>query len=223
MLKMIDENYKTTPFRFGKKGVVAYGFKSSIPVSIRQVKHDATQRVGGMVSGAVVGDVLLGPVGLLAGAMMGGKSGTIYFVLRLLDGREIACHSKPKEYQQAAVRVNRYFDEIRRQQWQANKLRSLEASGKLRICFSGGTIALSILLGTFWAFRCGVGYGIIACLLTLMTCGLAWPFVTFAAISICNRKRSNALVEARQLENVNLDALKGERQANFKSEFGLSA
>lgn len=50
--------------------------------------EENVKRLGGTVGWGVTGAVLLGPVGLLAGLLMGGRSKQVTFIVRFKDGRK---------------------------------------------------------------------------------------------------------------------------------------
>lgn len=50
--------------------------------------EESVIRVGGAIGWGLVGSVLLGPVGLLAGVLAGGKGKDVTFVCKLKDGRK---------------------------------------------------------------------------------------------------------------------------------------
>ena len=49
----------------------------------------STHQLGGTVGWGVVGATLLGPVGLLAGLLLGGKGKDVTFIMKLKDGRKL--------------------------------------------------------------------------------------------------------------------------------------
>ena len=51
--------------------------------------EDNVKRLGGTVGWGVVGATLLGPVGLLAGLLLGGKGKDVTFIMKLKDGRKL--------------------------------------------------------------------------------------------------------------------------------------
>lgn len=51
--------------------------------------EETVKRVTGTVGWGLAGAALLGPVGLLAGLFMGGKSKKVTFILRFKDGRKL--------------------------------------------------------------------------------------------------------------------------------------
>lgn len=75
-------------------------------ISITQVEEldlaseDSVKRMGGTVGWGVTGGVLLGPAGLLAGLLLGGKGKEVTFVCKFKDGRKLMGTTDAKGYQQ---------------------------------------------------------------------------------------------------------------------------
>lgn len=67
--------------------------------------EDNVKRIGGTVGWGVAGAALLGPVGLLAGLILGGKGKDVTFVATLKDGRKMLATTDSKTFTkiQAAV------------------------------------------------------------------------------------------------------------------------
>jgi hypothetical protein len=60
--------------------------------------EENVKRIGGTVGWGVVGATLLGPVGLLAGLLLGGKGKEVTFVARFKDGRKLLGTTDPKTF-----------------------------------------------------------------------------------------------------------------------------
>lgn len=60
--------------------------------------EESIKRVGGTVGWGAAGAVLLGPVGLLAGLLLGGKKTEITFVAKFKDGRKMLATTDSKSY-----------------------------------------------------------------------------------------------------------------------------
>jgi hypothetical protein len=81
----------------------------AIPVtelqSVEPASEESVKKVGGTLGWGAVGAVALGPVGLLAGLMLGGKGKEVTFVATLKDGRKMLATTDAKTYTklQAAV------------------------------------------------------------------------------------------------------------------------
>lgn len=62
--------------------------------------EDSVKRMGGTVGWGVAGGVLLGPAGLLAGLLLGGKGKEITFICKFKDGRKFMGTIDAKGYKQ---------------------------------------------------------------------------------------------------------------------------
>lgn len=60
--------------------------------------EENVKRLGGTVGWGVAGAALLGPVGLLAGLLLGGKSKDVTFIMKLKDGRKILATTDQKTF-----------------------------------------------------------------------------------------------------------------------------
>ena len=59
--------------------------------------EDAIKRIGGTVGWGVAGAALLGPVGLLAGLLAGGRGKDVTFIVQFTDGKKALCTAKSKD------------------------------------------------------------------------------------------------------------------------------
>jgi hypothetical protein len=57
--------------------------------TIEVASEEAVKKVGGTIGWAAAGAVVLGPVGLLAGLLLGGKKKEVTFVAKFKDGRKL--------------------------------------------------------------------------------------------------------------------------------------
>lgn len=64
------------------------GISASELATIDLATEDSVKRIGGTVGWGVVGGALLGPVGLLAGLLAGGRGKDVTFVAVFKDGRK---------------------------------------------------------------------------------------------------------------------------------------
>lgn len=73
--------------------------------TVELATEDSVKRVGGTVGWGAAGAVLLGPVGLLAGLLLGGRGKDITFVATFKDGRKLLATTDSKTFTklQAAV------------------------------------------------------------------------------------------------------------------------
>ncbi len=67
--------------------------------------EESVKKIGGTVGWGAAGAVILGPVGLLAGLLLGGKKKEITFVAKFKDGRKLLAQTDSKTFTklQAAV------------------------------------------------------------------------------------------------------------------------
>jgi hypothetical protein len=81
----------------------------TIPANELDVLDIATEenvkRVGGTIGWSVAGAAFLGPVGLLAGLLLGGKKKQVTFVAKFKDGRKLLASTDSKTFTklQAAI------------------------------------------------------------------------------------------------------------------------
>lgn len=77
-------------------------FREDIPVTeieeLDVASEESVKRLGGAVGWGAVGAMLLGPVGLLAGLLAGGKGKDVTFVCKLKDGRRFIATAPSKVY-----------------------------------------------------------------------------------------------------------------------------
>lgn len=62
--------------------------------------EESVKRIGGTVGWGAVGGALLGPVGLLAGLLAGGKGNDVTFIISFNDGKKALCSAKSKHYKE---------------------------------------------------------------------------------------------------------------------------
>jgi hypothetical protein len=60
--------------------------------------EESVKRIGGTVGWGVAGAVILGPVGLLAGLLLGGRKKDVTFVAKFKDGRRILATTDSKTF-----------------------------------------------------------------------------------------------------------------------------
>ncbi|MPW37643.1 hypothetical protein [Vibrio sp. B1Z05] len=93
-------------------------FKMSVPGKILQEKikvsevktveeasEESVISIGGAAGWGVAGSVLLGPVGLLAGLILGGKSKDTTFVCEFKDGRKFIATGRTKVFEDIKKKV----------------------------------------------------------------------------------------------------------------------
>lgn len=89
-------------FSFGNfslpKGMWFEGVPGSQLAEIEVASEDSVKRVGGTVGWGAAGLVVLGPVGLLAGLLLGGKGKDVTFVAKFKDGRKLLATTDSKSF-----------------------------------------------------------------------------------------------------------------------------
>ena len=70
---------------------------------IEVASEESVKKFGGTVGWGVAGAVLLGPVGLLAGLLAGGKGKNVTFICKFKDGRKFMATASSKIYTQIAA------------------------------------------------------------------------------------------------------------------------
>ncbi|NOJ67234.1 MULTISPECIES: hypothetical protein [Acinetobacter] len=77
---------------------------SSVEIEeITVATEENVKRVGGTVGWGVAGAALLGPVGLLAGLLLGGKGKDVTFILKFKDGRKMLATTDSKTFTKLAA------------------------------------------------------------------------------------------------------------------------
>ena len=66
--------------------------------SVDVASEENVKKLGGTVGWGVVGGALLGPVGLLAGLLLGGKKKQVTFVAKFKDGRKLLATTDSKTF-----------------------------------------------------------------------------------------------------------------------------
>lgn len=67
--------------------------------------EESVKRVGGTLGWGAAGAVLLGPVGLLAGLLLGGKGKDVTFILQFTSGKKMLATTDSKTYTKLAALV----------------------------------------------------------------------------------------------------------------------
>lgn len=60
--------------------------------------EETVKSAGGTLGWGILGGAMLGPVGLLAGLLLGGKSKKVVFVMRFKDGRKLLASADSKTF-----------------------------------------------------------------------------------------------------------------------------
>lgn len=79
-------------------------FKDLAEVSIADEEN--VKRVGGTIGWGIAGAALLGPAGMLAGLLLGGKSKDVTFIAKLKNGRKFMATCTSKEWK--AIQAARF-------------------------------------------------------------------------------------------------------------------
>lgn len=66
--------------------------------SLEVASEEAVKRLGGTVGWGVAGAVILGPVGLLAGLLAGGRGKNVTFIVRFSDGKKALATTDSKTW-----------------------------------------------------------------------------------------------------------------------------
>ena len=66
--------------------------------TLEVASEDNVKKLGGTVGWGGAGAALLGPVGLLAGVLLGGKGKTVTFVCKFKDNRKFMATAKSKDF-----------------------------------------------------------------------------------------------------------------------------
>lgn len=65
---------------------------------LETASEDSVKRIGGTIGWGAAGALVLGPVGLLAGLLVGGRGKDVTFVGKLKDGRKILATTDSKTF-----------------------------------------------------------------------------------------------------------------------------
>lgn len=65
---------------------------------IAQASEENVKRIGGTIGWGAAGGLILGPVGLLAGLLAGGRKKEVTFIVKFKDGKKALCTADNKIY-----------------------------------------------------------------------------------------------------------------------------
>lgn len=82
----------------GWTGYKTVDYKASDVQEVELASEDSVKRLGGTVGWGVAGAALLGPVGLLAGLLAGGRGRNVTFVCLFKDGKKFLGTTDSKTY-----------------------------------------------------------------------------------------------------------------------------
>jgi hypothetical protein len=74
------------------------GIHGSQLAEVEPASEDNVKRLGGTIGWGAAGAVLLGPVGLLAGLLAGGRGKDVTFVAKFKDGRRLLATTDSKTF-----------------------------------------------------------------------------------------------------------------------------
>jgi hypothetical protein len=78
-------------------------FTKSDVEEVSVATEENVKRVGGTVGWGAVGAIALGPIGLLAGLLLGGRGKDVTFILKLKDGRKMLATTDSKTFTKLAA------------------------------------------------------------------------------------------------------------------------
>lgn len=111
-IKLLAGDFGTSSatFHFGQLGMPRQGggfLPESVPVtslkSVDIATEESVKRVGGTVGWGVAGAALLGPVGLLAGLLVGGRGKDVTFVAEFHNGKRFMGTTDAGTYKKLAA------------------------------------------------------------------------------------------------------------------------
>lgn len=79
-------------------GWKTHDYKPSDVEEVAIGNEENVKRLGGTVGWGAAGAVILGPVGLLAGLLAGGRKKEVTFILKFKDGKKALCTSDSKVF-----------------------------------------------------------------------------------------------------------------------------
>lgn len=88
------------PGKFMPISIAATDLEEIAPASEENVK-----KVGGTLGWGAVGGLALGPVGLLAGLLLGGNKKEVTFIAKFKDGRKMLATTDSKSYTKLAAAI----------------------------------------------------------------------------------------------------------------------
>lgn len=95
----------TMPWQPGDGFSVGKTYQLSELDAVEAASEEAVKRIGGTIGWGAAGAVLLGPVGLLAGLLVGGRGKDVTFVARFKDGKKILATTDSATYKKLLAAV----------------------------------------------------------------------------------------------------------------------
>ena len=108
----VSPNDTVSAYVLGNFNLLTYEHPFSgelIPVNqvleLEKASEESVKKIGGTIGWGIAGAALLGPVGLLAGLLLGGRKNEVTFVCKFRDGRKLLGTTDSKTFTkiQAAV------------------------------------------------------------------------------------------------------------------------
>ena len=84
--------------RTPKKNIMGEVIPASQLETIEMASEESVKKLGGAIGWGAVGGLLLGPVGLLAGLLGGGRKKEVTFVAKFKDGRKLLATTDSQTY-----------------------------------------------------------------------------------------------------------------------------
>ena len=114
-IKILSGDYKgrgdflwgtfSMPWMPGDGFTTGKSYSKSDIESVEVASEDSVKRLGGTVGWGVAGAAVLGPVGLLAGVLLGGKGKEVTFVAKFKDGKKILATADSDTYKKILAAV----------------------------------------------------------------------------------------------------------------------
>lgn len=95
----------TMPWMPGDGFSLGKTYSTSDIEAVEVASEDSVKRLGGTVGWGVAGAALLGPVGLLAGMLLGGRGKEVTFVAKFKDGKKILATADSDTYKKILAAV----------------------------------------------------------------------------------------------------------------------
>lgn len=96
----ITMEFNGKSFSFYEKGWTNTFLPAKEIESLEIATEDKVKKIGGTLTGGLVGGVLLGPLGLVGGALLGGNKKEITFIAIFKDGKKMLATTDSKTFTQ---------------------------------------------------------------------------------------------------------------------------
>lgn len=169
------------------KGRINYQGRALIPVAISSVMDAGG---GNGLGGAVVGGLLLGGAGMIAGSVIGASKGQASFIVKVDTGDELLCtvskKGLPNLYRLLTENMkvgDQLLPELHRERAQVTRQASALYS------------APCLFLGPFYLLKFGFLRFVGAAAVTFLSSGLAWPLLPFWSAAIVRKRAKERVLE----------------------------